>query len=403
MAGLTSAASKAAPVSDLIIVVSTVFSNQAQGISLGIPHCARAARTAITGMNEAVASRGQRGRMMTSAPAVQRASSLAPLASLTKGLGAPVEAVLEGTGLTPGNLLAQPFIPYDTYIAILRQAAALTGREDFGLLLGLRQTLATVGQLAEAVKYAATLGEALADFTAFQINNSTAAVTYLHRQDDWVLWGYGSYNPSLTFSPYVHDLVLGVGAMMLRELTGGAVKAIEYTAIRGRPEDPRPWQHLGAKVRFGEAETGIFIPVRDLSFPLPAADRKARDEALRRLTAIANLAPWGWSTRARHALRALLPEGRTYMPDIARHLDIHPRTLRRALAKEGTTFEELREEVRNAMARELLSMSSLAVADLALTLGYASPSAFIHAFQRWTGQSPAAWRKERQMAVPSPR
>jgi AraC-like DNA-binding protein len=239
----------------------------------------------------------------------------------------------------------------------------------------------------------------LADYTAFQISNSTGAATYLHRRDDGVLWGYGSYNPSLTFSPYVHDIVLSAGAMMLREFTGGAVKAAEYTTIRWKPADPGPWQRLGARVRFGEAETGLFIPVRNMAFPLPAADRQARDEGLRRLTAMANLAPWGWATRTRHALRALLLEGRSHMPDVARHLDVHPRTLRRSLLKEGTTFEKLRDEVRHAMARELLSMTSLAVADLALTLDYATHSAFVHAFQRWTGTSPSAWRTERQRAL----
>ena len=45
------------------------------------------------------------------------------------------------------------------------------------------------------------------------------------------------------------------------------------------------------------------------------------------------------------------------------------------------------------MAQELLSMSSLTIADLSLTLDYATPSAFIHAFRRWTGRPPAAWRK----------
>jgi AraC-like DNA-binding protein len=149
-------------------------------------------------------------------------------------------------------------------------------------------------------------------------------------------------------------------------------------------------------VRFGEAETGIFISVRDLSVPLPAADRQRRDEALRRMTEMANLAPWGWTARTRHALRAALIEGRCNLSEVARQLDIHPRTLRRALALESTTFEELRDGVRHAMARELLSMSSLAVADLALTLDYASPSAFIRAFRRWTGESPAAWRRGMQ-------
>jgi hypothetical protein len=215
--------------------------------------------------------------MKTPPPAKQRASMLAPLPGLVDQLGVPLEAVLERTGLSPANLLAEPYVPYDAYLRILDQAVAHTGREDFGLLLGARQTLATVGPLAQAVQYAATLGEALADFTAFQISNSTAAVTYLHRRDDCVLWGYGSYNPSLVVSPYLHDMVLASGAAVLRSLTGGAVTAVEYCSIRWKPADPRRWQRLGAKVRFGEAETGIFISVRDLSVPLPAADRQRRD------------------------------------------------------------------------------------------------------------------------------
>jgi AraC-like DNA-binding protein len=334
--------------------------------------------------------------MKTPRPATQRASSLIPLAALLEDLGVPLDAVLEGSGLTPNTLLAEPFVPYDAYIRILHKAVDRTGREDFGLLLGGRQTLATVGPLALALQSAATLGEALADFTALQISNSTGAVTYLHRHDDRLLWGYGSYNPSLTFSPYVHDVVLSAGASMLRALTGGAVKASEYTTIRQKPANPDPWRRLGAKVLFGQGETGLFIPVRDMSFALPSADRRARDEALRRLSAMANLAPWGWTTRTRHALRALLLEGRSHMPEVARHLDVHPRTLRRSLLKEGTTFELLRDEVRHAMARELLSISSLAVSDLALTLGYASHSAFVHAFRRWNGASPSAWRMERE-------
>jgi AraC-like DNA-binding protein len=362
------------------------------------PSCGHAPDPDITGRKKPVAFRGQDHRMKPPRPATQRASTLAPLAGLLDDLGVPLDAVLDGTGLSSRDYLAKPFIPYDAYLAILGRAVECTGREDFGLLLGARQTLATVGPLAEAVRSAATLGEALADFTAFQISNSTAAATYLHRQDDWVLWGYGSYNPSLIISPYAHDMVLAAAARMLRELTGGAVTAAEYASIRWKPADPGPWQRLGAKVRFGEAETGLCIPVRDMSFPLPFADRRARDEAFGRLTAMADLAPWGWAARTRHALRALLLEGRSRMPEVARHLEVHPRTLRRALSLEGTTFEELRDAVRLAMARELLSMSSLAVADLALTLDYATPSAFIHAFQRWTGESPAAWRRERQTA-----
>ena len=176
-------------------------------------------------------------RCSISEPATQRADSLAPLAGLLDDFGVSLDDVLDGTGLSRSDILPDRFIPYDAYLEILQRAVDRTGREDFGLLLGSRQTLATVGPLAQAVRSSATLGEALADFTAFQIINSTGAATYLHRRDDWVFLGYGTHDPSLTVSPYVHDIVLAVGSMMLRELTGGAVRAAEYTTMRWKPAD----------------------------------------------------------------------------------------------------------------------------------------------------------------------
>jgi AraC-like DNA-binding protein len=337
--------------------------------------------------------------MQPRTPATQRSDSLAPLPELLSEFGVALDDVLRGTGLSADDILPGRFIPYAAYLAILERAVDRTGREDFGLLLGRRQTLATVGPLAVAVQSSATLGEALADFTGFQISNSSGAATYLHRRDDMIFLGYGTHDPTLTVSPYAHDIVLAVMAMMLRALTGGAVRAVEFSAMRWKPADPRPWQRLGAPVRFGETETGCYISVRDMSRPLPSANRPARDEALRKLAVMTGAAPWGWAGRTRHGLRAIILEGRSGMPEVARHLDIGPRTLRRALSREGTTFEEIRDAVRLAMAQELLTMSSLAISDLALTLDYATPSAFINAFRRWTGQSPAAWRNDRRRTL----
>lgn len=80
---------------------------------------------------------------------------------------------------------------------------------------------------------------------------------------------------------------------------------------------------------------------------------------------------------------------------MAAHLGTTPRTLRRALDAEGTTFEEIRDRVRFAMARELLDLTGLQAAHIALTLDFATPSAFVRAFRRWTGCTPSVWRAER--------
>jgi AraC-like DNA-binding protein len=101
------------------------------------------------------------------------------------------------------------------------------------------------------------------------------------------------------------------------------------------------------------------------------------------------------SSRVKHALRSLMLTGAHSMRDVAAHLDIHPRTLRRALKSEGTTFEALKDEIRHAVARQLLSMTQLPAADVGLSLGYSTPSSFVHAFHRWSGMSPIQWRHEK--------
>jgi AraC-like DNA-binding protein len=162
--------------------------------------------------------------------------------------------------------------------------------------------------------------------------------------------------------------------------------------MRQTPREPRRWAMLGAKVRFGEAETGFYLSPADLATPLPCADPGARDQALRALLASPALVSEAWTHRTRHGLRGLLLEGRSGMPEVAESLGVGARTLRRALAREGTTFEAVRDAVRLSVAQELLAMSRLPIGDLALTLDFATPSAFIHAFRRWTGATPAAWR-----------
>ena len=68
-----------------------------------------------------------------------------------------------------------------------------------------------------------------------------------------------------------------------------------------------------------------------------------------------------------------------------------PRTLRRKLTEAGTSYRALQDEVRQALAEELLSTGALTVSDVALRLGYAEAASFIRAFKRWTGRTPSAY------------
>ena len=84
--------------------------------------------------------------------------------------------------------------------------------------------------------------------------------------------------------------------------------------------------------------------------------------------------------------------GDVTMPSLARQLDVHPKTLERRLAAEDNSFERIRDDVRYAVARDLLALTDLQVSEVAIALSFATHSAFDHAFRRWSGMSPSDWR-----------
>lgn len=86
------------------------------------------------------------------------------------------------------------------------------------------------------------------------------------------------------------------------------------------------------------------------------------------------------------------PEGWPSMETVAAELHVDLRTLRRALAAEGTSFRRLVDDVRRTRARELLERGA-AVAEVARALGYAETATFTRAFTRWEGVAPSRFTR----------
>ena len=323
----------------------------------------------------------------------QRAASLLHLPDLLDDFGTNLAAVLDGTGITQGDIRPDSFVPYAAFLAVLDNASRLTGREDLGLLLGKRQTLAALGPLGAVLRHASTLGEAIGDFVAFQSRNSTGGAVYLLRSDRDVILGYGVYDHSARVSPQIYDLVLAVGSNLVAELSGGAVTPEEILVTRSAPSDATPYHRLGrCPIRFGQVQTGLVLRAASLELPLPKADPAQHDLALARLLEAADGHPLSLAAHVRHVLRPAMLMGHASMNTLADRLGLHPRTLRRRLRDEGTTFEAIKDGVRRAAAKDLLRLGTLGVTDIAATLDYATSSAFVQAFRRWEGTTSRLWR-----------
>jgi AraC-like DNA-binding protein len=101
--------------------------------------------------------------------------------------------------------------------------------------------------------------------------------------------------------------------------------------------------------------------------------------------------PTSAAARVRHLLAAA-PGHRWPGPEVARALAMSEATLRRRLAAEGTTLTDILADVRMSRALTLLQATDRSIAEVALDVGYESPSRFASRFRRRFGHPPAAVR-----------
>ena len=97
--------------------------------------------------------------------------------------------------------------------------------------------------------------------------------------------------------------------------------------------------------------------------------------------------------RCRRALEEELREGRHDADHVAGRLTMTPRTLQRRLARENTSFRQIRDAFLRRRAEGLLCDSDATLQQVSVELGYADPPSFSRAFRRWTGMAPGAWRE----------
>ncbi|HEX3772067.1 MAG TPA: AraC family transcriptional regulator [Polyangiaceae bacterium] len=143
-------------------------------------------------------------------------------------------------------------------------------------------------------------------------------------------------------------------------------------------------------VRFAQPANRFVFDRACLALPLLMADAAAHRMAVQQCAIERGALATDLVSRVRHAVDRA-PE--SSMENVARDLQVSPRTLRRQLADRGLTFSNLAAEVRRDLAERLLRTTAIPVAQIARQVGYATITSFVRAFHGWTGVSPGVFRK----------
>ena len=329
---------------------------------------------------------------------LRSAASALLLVRLGEERGVPADLALAGTGLRLDDL-RQPGaeIPDEVELAVVANLVAQCPDPELALEAGTRYHLTTYGIWGFALASSRTVGSALELGLRFADLSFTFCRFTVEQGPHEVLLCLDDRQVPAPLRDFVVTRDLAALRTVVAELTGDAVRLRRVELRPGRPADAaRHVQVLGVEPIFGAPVTLAAVDAAVLELPLPQADEamaattlaQCRDllERRRRRTGTAG------------AVRDLLLARPSAMPDIASaaaDLALSERTLRRRLVEEGATFRGLVEEVREALAEELLE-AGLGVEQVARRLGYAETASFTHAFTRWKGVSPRAWSRARR-------
>ena len=147
-------------------------------------------------------------------------------------------------------------------------------------------------------------------------------------------------------------------------------------------------------LRFGAAQAVIQFDARYLTLPL-RRDEKALRLMLRRalpLTVLQYRRDRLLVEQVRQAMAAN-PAQSHNAHDLAQLLNLSPRTLHRQLKEEGASLQQLKDEVRFELAKQLLYRTDKPIKQVATAAGFGNEKSFARAFRDWSGTPPTQFRR----------
>jgi len=277
-------------------------------------------------------------------------------------------------------------------------------RRGFGLLFNRLPTLLDNGMVGYAILSSDTVGEALIERIRFSpllrpyfgMQLQTAAddmveLVLLERDPPGV-------GPRARAFGIEHDLATWAGNAQ-RMLGPGR----HFEAVHCGYPDPQLPEHyhevFACPVHFDQPRSLVRFKRSLLDRPMPHAHTEANEICRAQCERLLEQMRAGPDTTT--ALRRLLLQRPRKLPnlnDAAAALHMNPRTLRRRLQDEGSSFTQVLGEVRMLLARDYLRTTAVPVADVASLLGFADESSLSRAFRRLYQTTPRGYRARESRA-----
>ena len=338
-------------------------------------------------------SAGNRNRRPLPAWASGRAIHFA--LTVLRAKGWETACLMQRAGLAP-TVVNDPEarLPHSSVRAFWREAVRETGDHAIGLHVAEQVRPAAFDALGYVFRFSRTLGDGLgrlARYHRFVDDLLTLALDTTREQVRVRLEGVDHMTRQTA------EFLLATLTRAARTETGR--RDLDPLAVEFAFPEPRDTtdhrRFFRAPLRFGRRWNSLVLRRGALDMPLRKAEAELREVLERRVRdVIARLPPAIDSVvkRVRFQIQEGLEHGHPTAATIGRRLGLSERSLHRRLRDEGTTLRRLLHALRRELAERYLH-EGVSIDETAFLLGYSEASAFQRAFRRWTGWTPAAYRR----------
>lgn len=310
--------------------------------------------------------------------------------------GADADTCLTGTGIAEAQL-------HDPDVLVAREQEmrlienlilALPHVPALGFELGLQYNVATFGIWGFVMRISRNLREAVHSALRYlPLSTAYCELSSFADQDEFgVIADPGNIPPHLRQFLLERDTATAINLLRELGLSGVSVKRLEY---RGQAPDyaARIQALCGIAPQYGGARNAVVLRRQDAETAMPMYDAhlvrlledQCRAQLERRQVA-------GVTGHVRQLLLGQLGFVAS-IEDVADAMAMAPRSLRRRLEEEGSSFRHVLDAERRQLATRLLESTEMKIEELALQLGYGDTASFTRAFRRWFDQAPGEYRR----------
>lgn len=310
--------------------------------------------------------------------------------------GISLEQLFAHCGLDAAQL-AVPDARIDaaSFIRLLQAVMKLTEDEFLGLGRGTKSKPGTFSMMAHAVINCRNLEKAIQRSAQFYELFDLPTRSTLTREGDKAIFEFG-----VTADAYREIILEGIVFLLVRFWSWLIGRNVTPDAIYfdfPAPTEAREFRHLfPCPVLFDQSCNRIVFNASFLNKPLvqnPLSLARFLKDSFAQL--ILGGSP---EIGLPQQIRAIISkEYGNNFPDfsvICEKLNMTPQTLRRRLKDLNTSYQEIKDAIRQDASIYYLSKEELSIDEIALMMGFSEASSFHRAFKKWTGKTPASFRRE---------